>query len=120
MGWLGSLGSLGCLCDIVLMSSCTALTSTLSLQVGGLCAQTLEKVKGIEVLTEACNACKAAIDKRKGRLVVKEAARAVRPSATLGRGHGGFREQAKFWVWFVSLACPLRLCAWKTSAFESA
>ena len=43
--------------------------------------QTLEKLKGIEVLTEACSACKASIDKRKGRLVVKEAARAVCPSA---------------------------------------
>jgi hypothetical protein len=31
----------------------------------------------VEVLTEACAACKAAIDKRKGRLVIKEAARAV-------------------------------------------
>lgn len=44
----------------------------------GPAAQTLEKAKGIEVLTEACSACKAAIEKRKGRLVVKEAARAVR------------------------------------------
>ncbi len=43
-------------------------------------AQTLEKAKGVEVLTEACAACKAAIDKRKGRLVIKEAARAVRAS----------------------------------------
>ncbi|KAK9843518.1 hypothetical protein WJX81_006918 [Elliptochloris bilobata] len=42
-----------------------------------LTTNTLEKVKGIEVLTEACSACKASIDKRKGRLVVKEAARAV-------------------------------------------
>lgn len=55
--------------------------------------QTLEKVKGIEVLTEACNACKASIDKRKGRLVVKEAARAVRPAAPLCRIQSECREE---------------------------
>lgn len=88
-----------------------------SLQAGGLCAQTLEKVKGIEVLTEACNACKAAIDKRKGRLVVKEAARAVRPPAALCRVQRGCREEARVLGLVISPACPLRMCAWKTSAF---
>jgi translation initiation factor 2 subunit 1 len=38
---------------------------------------TLDKAKGIEVLTKACEQCKASIDAHKGRLLVKEAARAV-------------------------------------------
>ena len=33
--------------------------------------------QGIEVLTKACEQCKASIDAHKGRLLVKEAARAV-------------------------------------------
>jgi translation initiation factor 2 subunit 1 len=39
--------------------------------------QTLDKVKGVEVLNKACDACKLSIDRSKGRLVVKESARAV-------------------------------------------
>ena len=42
-----------------------------------LTTQTLEKVKGIEALTEACDICRQVIESHKGRLVVKEAARAV-------------------------------------------
>lgn len=40
--------------------------------------QTLEKVKGIEVLKEACAACAESIAAKKGRMVVKEEARVVR------------------------------------------
>lgn len=39
--------------------------------------QTLEKVKGIEVLKEACAACGEAIAVRKGRMIVKDEARVV-------------------------------------------
>ena len=39
--------------------------------------QTLEKVKGIEVLKEACAACGEAIAARKGRMIVKDEARVV-------------------------------------------
>ena len=39
--------------------------------------QTLEKVKGIEVLKEACAACGEAIATRKGRMIVKDEARVV-------------------------------------------
>lgn len=42
-----------------------------------LTTQTLDKVKGVEVLTRACDAAAASIAASKGRLVVKEAARAV-------------------------------------------
>jgi hypothetical protein len=42
-----------------------------------LTTQTLDKNKGVEVLTRACEACTAAIEQERGRLVVKEAARAV-------------------------------------------
>ncbi len=40
--------------------------------------QTLEKVKGVEVLKEACAACAESIAAKKGRMVVKEEARVVR------------------------------------------
>ncbi|MEW5298660.1 MAG: hypothetical protein WDW36_001753 [Sanguina aurantia] len=39
--------------------------------------QTLDKVKGVEVLTAACEACMKSIEKARGKLIVKEAARAV-------------------------------------------
>jgi translation initiation factor 2 subunit 1 len=42
-----------------------------------LTTQTLDKVKGVEVLSRACDAAAASISGSKGRLVVKEAARAV-------------------------------------------
>lgn len=42
-----------------------------------LTTSTLDKVKGVEVLTAACKACEASIQGNKGRFVVKEAARAV-------------------------------------------
>lgn len=42
-----------------------------------LTTQTLEKNKGVDALTAACDVCKKAIEGRKGRLVIKEAARAV-------------------------------------------
>ncbi|KAI7845161.1 hypothetical protein COHA_001206 [Chlorella ohadii] len=42
-----------------------------------LTTQTLDKAQGIEVLTKAVEACKAAIEGSKGRMVVKEEARAV-------------------------------------------
>ena len=42
-----------------------------------LTTQTLEKVKGIEALTDACDICRQVIESHKGRLVIKEAARAV-------------------------------------------
>jgi hypothetical protein len=47
--------------------------------------QTLEKVKGVEVLKEACAACAESIATKKGRMVVKEEARVVRaqPSSLL-------------------------------------
>lgn len=42
-----------------------------------LTTQSLDKNRGVEVLTAACDACKASMEKAKGKLVVKEAARAV-------------------------------------------
>ena len=45
--------------------------------------QTLEKVKGIEVLKEACAACAESIAAKKGRMIVKEEARVVRAISTL-------------------------------------
>lgn len=42
-----------------------------------LTTQTLEKVKGTDVLNAAVAACKVAIEASKGRLLVKEAARVV-------------------------------------------
>lgn len=42
-----------------------------------LTTQTLDKVKGVEVLTQACEACQKAIEAARGKLTVKEAARAV-------------------------------------------
>lgn len=42
-----------------------------------LTTQTLDKNKGIEVLTAACEACSKSITANKGKLTVKEAARAV-------------------------------------------
>ena len=42
-----------------------------------LTTQTLDKNKGVEVLTAACEACAKSIEKARGKLVVKEAARAV-------------------------------------------
>lgn len=42
-----------------------------------LTTQTLDKNKGVEALTAACDACAKSIEKSKGKLVVKEAARAV-------------------------------------------
>ncbi|EFJ47808.1 eukaryotic translation initiation factor 2 alpha [Volvox carteri f. nagariensis] len=42
-----------------------------------LTTQTLDKNKGIEVLTAACEACQKSIESNRGKLVVKEAARAV-------------------------------------------
>lgn len=42
-----------------------------------LTTQTLDKNKGVEALTAACEACMKSIEKSKGKLVVKEAARAV-------------------------------------------
>lgn len=45
--------------------------------------QTLEKVKGVEVLKEACAACAESIATKKGRMVVKEEARVVRAQPSL-------------------------------------
>lgn len=42
-----------------------------------LTTQTLDKNKGVEVLTAACEACQKSIETAKGKMVVKEAARAV-------------------------------------------
>lgn len=42
-----------------------------------LTTQTLDKTKGIEVLTAACEACQKSIESARGKLQVKEAARAV-------------------------------------------
>ncbi|KAF8065555.1 eukaryotic translation initiation factor 2 subunit alpha [Scenedesmus sp. PABB004] len=42
-----------------------------------LTTQTLDKAKGVEVLTAACEACARSIEGAKGKLAVKEAARAV-------------------------------------------
>ncbi|KAG2452661.1 hypothetical protein HYH02_002894 [Chlamydomonas schloesseri] len=42
-----------------------------------LTTQTLDKNKGVEVLTAACEACQKSIEASRGKLVVKEAARAV-------------------------------------------
>lgn len=42
-----------------------------------LTTNTLDKVKGVEVLTAACEVCKTAIEAKKGKMLVKEAARAV-------------------------------------------
>ncbi len=42
-----------------------------------LTTQTLDKVRGVEVLTAACEACQRSIESAKGKLAVKEAARAV-------------------------------------------
>ena len=42
-----------------------------------LTTQTLDKNKGVEVLSSACEACAKSIEKARGKLVVKEAARAV-------------------------------------------
>ncbi len=44
--------------------------------------QTLEKVKGIEVLKEACAACAESIAAKKGRMIVKDEARVVRAIST--------------------------------------
>lgn len=51
-----------------------------------LTTSTLDKVKGVEVLSEACKACGDSIAANKGRFVIKEAARAVRvqPLAHMG------------------------------------
>jgi hypothetical protein len=42
-----------------------------------LTTQSLDKNVGVDVLTKACDACKAAVEGAKGKLVVKEAPRAV-------------------------------------------
>lgn len=50
-----------------------------------LTTSTLDKTKGIEVLTAACKACGDSIATAKGRFVVKEAARAVSGAALFVR-----------------------------------
>jgi translation initiation factor 2 subunit 1 len=42
-----------------------------------LTTMSLDKTRGVEVLSAACDACKASVEGAKGKLVVKEAARAV-------------------------------------------
>eukprot|EP01024_Parvocaulis_polyphysoides_P028654 TRINITY_DN2586_c1_g1_i1.p5 TRINITY_DN2586_c1_g1~~TRINITY_DN2586_c1_g1_i1.p5 ORF type:complete len:193 (-),score=46.00 TRINITY_DN2586_c1_g1_i1:561-1094(-) len=42
-----------------------------------LSTQTLDKSRGIEVLKNACEACREVIEERKGKLLIKEAARVV-------------------------------------------
>ena len=54
---------------------------------GSDCVQTLEKVKGVEVLKEACAACAESIAAKKGRMIVKEEARVVRAAPTCLSGH---------------------------------
>jgi hypothetical protein len=58
----------------------TGLTTPVQLQ-GKLCTTLLKHAvaprQGIDVLTQAVEACKASIEAAKGRMVVKEAARAV-------------------------------------------
>lgn len=52
--------------------------------------QTLEKIKGIEVLKEACAACGEAILVRKGRMIVKDEARVVSTQPFYLPSHGVF------------------------------
>jgi translation initiation factor 2 subunit 1 len=42
-----------------------------------LTTSSLDKARGVELLTAACDACKASVEAAKGKLVVKEAPRAV-------------------------------------------
>jgi hypothetical protein len=88
-----------------------------------LTTQTLDKNKGVEVLTAACESCAKSIEKARGKLVVKEAARAVserddRLLAEKASSHWHLFPPLTplFHLAFISPACLLNIvvhCRWR-------